>query len=322
MIDSYVELLTTRLRRCQFLAEVNRIETEQFMDPSLARGYATSVLAYYPDHSAIDEWLESARHIKAFQGFLDSIRSKKPGRVLERVGPWLAPVFRDPRIDNWSRSEKMIRAEAYAVSQASAVFELAQEEAPLFAEKAVFLMNLVLLLTESNPRVCLGCLASISHHGVLRLLQREVATPETMRAEIRAILTLAQKVGFVSFLSEPNNNSGRGYLFPWRGGALAAVGMRVRPSSVQRYDTQRVVAIRTWLAPEMLSDRQRERMFGFEQAFRPDKGLGEMGDLFDDRAKWLRGNLVPWSILTDPIDKSAGGPTQIEGTNHKEHTAL
>lgn len=83
------------------------------------------------------------------------------------------------------------------------------------------------------------------------------------------------------------------FLIPYGDGALAAVSMHVAPSGNRLDRTRDVVAVRTFLSPEMIKPRMRLRMEGFEEAFALESIRNGVP------SEWVKHNAVPWSIAPE-----------------------
>ena len=59
----------------------------------LADGHATKFIADRPDLSVVTDWLNSPRSSAAVSAFRNSVPSKKPGRVIERISKHVRPAF-------------------------------------------------------------------------------------------------------------------------------------------------------------------------------------------------------------------------------------
>jgi len=82
---------------------------------------------------------------------------------------------------------------------------------------------------------------------------------------------------------------------------MAAVSMRVRPDPARPDQTRDVIAVRTWLGPEMLSEDDQRRLKGFDEAM--DMMLED-----DAQAKdWLRKNALPWRLVPERFKEKGAG---------------
>lgn len=262
------------------------------MYPAIARGHATAYLNSRQSHAEVMAWFHSPRSRAALVEFDRSAHSKKPGRVIKRIRPHLRPIFERATIGLWTRPLKLVMTDALSVAQTNTVLDTDGEATPLFEERSVFLTNGFLQADESRTESFAMTVSNISHHALQRLVEREVTSPQDLPAHVRTILAIGRNIGLLSDIALPKSET-QAFLLPYAEGALAAVSMRVRPDPAQPESIRDVIAVRTWLAPEMLSDDDKIRMAGFDPA---------MEDMHkDDRpAKdWLRKNATPWRIAPE-----------------------
>jgi len=264
------------------------------MYPALARGHATAYLNARRPHSEVMAWFDSPRCRAALSEFDRSTRSKKPGRVLKRVTPHLKPVFERANIGIWVRPIKMIMTDALSVAQTNAVLDAGRSSAPLFEERSVFLTNGFLQADAERIESYAMTVANISHHALQRLIERDVTTPEDLPDHVRAILATARNIGLLKEIVMPKAQT-QAFLLPYAEGALAAVSMRVRPDPAQPDQTRDVIAVRTWLGPEMLSEDDQKRIEGFDEAM---DAMLENDQLAKD---WLKKNALPWQMAPERL---------------------
>lgn len=267
------------------------------MYPALARGHATAYLNKQRPHSEVMTWFDSPRCRAALSEFDRSTRSKKPGRVLKRVAPHLKPVFERATIGIWVRPIKIVMTDALSVAQTNTVLDTDGDSTPLFEERSVFLTNGFLQADAERTESFAMTVANISHHALQRLIERDVTTPKDLPDHVRVILATARNIGLLADVVMPRAET-QAFLLPYADGALAAVSMRVRPDPSQPDQTRDVIAVRTWLGPEMLSEEDQRRIKGFDEAM--DKMLEDDGQAKD----WLRGNALPWRLAPERLKET------------------
>ena len=191
------------------------------MDPKLARGHASAFVRNLQDHKKVAAWHDSRKGIKAHDVFDRSSRSKKPGRVLKRLRPLLAPVFHNPTIVNWSKHHKQVFATALSRSCENSIFQFPEQATPLYDERAVFLSETTLITDDLNLSYGTQPVASMSLHAMTRLLEREGATPDTLPLTVLLILTVAANLADIAWNLEIGLDEMHSFLIPGTQGPLS-----------------------------------------------------------------------------------------------------
>lgn len=231
----------------------------------LARGHATQYLSSLNDYSIMRTWAEGGRCRQMVEIFKSSSLSKKPGRVIERVAPLMKPAFVRPAVSCWSKGQKAILAESVTVAKENAVFALPNADVPLYEERSVFLSNLFLAQDGRSVSLSAITIANIGHHALTRLLERDLATPETLHKHVKNMLAQARNIALLTDSGNLNPDENHAFLIPYAGGALPAVTMEVLPDQADNTTRQRVVSIRTFLDETMVTPEQRRRMEGYHK---------------------------------------------------------
>lgn len=261
------------------------------MDRSLARGYANRFLDQLTPHGSVLAWHDSPRNARALEKFTESSMSKKPGRVLERLHPLLFPTYGTLQVAAWNRkADIIVTAQAVSSARESAVLHSDDQGQTLFDERAAFFNNLIFRAKGDRAQVFGATSASIGGHAIARLLERGLATPETMQDAVFTLLRRANILQIGIFRAGLNHNRTWELLFPVPGGAAFAVTQRVRPwpgMSAEEFDM--VASVRTVLRDDMLTLDQRNRMEGFEEIC--DSGHRDP----EAFSAWLRRNARPWA---------------------------
>jgi hypothetical protein len=223
------------------------------MHHSLARGYATQFINQQADHVDVEGWFSGRAAQCAFREFGDCAKSKKPARVVKRVSRHTRPSFRNLRIVEWRKELKVLHAEAISSAQESSVFSLSDAEKALYTERSVFYSRVFLIAQGGDVSMHFATLASISHHALTRLFEREVATEDTIGRHMTRILSLSRLLS--SWISDSNldHRKTHSLLLPYAGGALPVVTMEVVPCTGDPKSRARVVAVRTFLDGTMLT---------------------------------------------------------------------
>ena len=238
------------------------------MDRSLARGYAKRFLDQLTPYGAVLAWHDSPRKRHALDRFIASSYSKKPGRVLERLHPLVTPTFSGLEIVAWNRKQHtIVVASAISSARECAVLHPEDGSRTLFDERAAFYTSAVFRATGEEAKASGATTASVCGHAVGRLLERGLATPETLKPIVRTLLRCANDLQIGIFWAEMDHARPWMFLVPVPGGAAVAVTHRVRPSpAMASEEFDMVASVRTVLREDMLSSQQRERMAGFEAA--------------------------------------------------------
>lgn len=260
------------------------------MDRSLARGYAKRFLDQLTPHGSVLAWHDSPRKVRALDSFSESSLSKKPGRVLERLRPLVGPPFGSLNVVNWSRKgETIVSALSVSSARESAVLHPDDQGRTLFDERSAFLNHLVFRSRGLDAVVYGATTAGIGGHAVGRLLERKMATPDTLREAVFQLLYRANclQIGLERSGLDPDRPWG--LIVPVPGGAAGAVTHRVRPWPDARPDHVDLVAsVRTVLREDMLSPEQKDRMAGFDEVF------DSLKDGPEPLEAWIRRNARPW----------------------------
>lgn len=263
------------------------------MDASLARGYASHYLRSRQDIMRVIDWERGPRGGDALRVMEQCARAKKPGRVLRRLAPVTRPVFHRTCVGAWTPQHKLVLAEAVAAGAETEVLDTRGRGAPLFRERALYMTNAFLHADRTEAQLCSITVSMISHHAIQRLLQRDMAAPQMLHHAAKDILARARTLGLMVEQFRSALPETAAFVLPYESGALAAVTMRVAPDPTTGRTEQRdVIAIRTCLAPHMLTPRHHARMAGFDKA---------CDWLETDHAAvrdWLVHNAVPWELGT------------------------
>ena len=258
----------------------------------LARGHATAFIAHQTSFDAVEDWIRGGACKVAMDTFAESGKSKKPGRCAKRLAPLLRPVFRLPMVAEWTKARKLLFARGLASSQESQIFDLGREDVPLFSERAVFLNHLFFTDTPEETNVQMSTPANMSHHAITRLLERDFASPEDLPRMVEKILFVACGLGASMDRARLEDGRQWAFLVPFEGGALPVVSMSIRPDRKHDHAANRTMSVRTFLAPDMIGSRDRERMSDFDVVSATSRrGPGK----WDDLPHWMAANARPWS---------------------------
>ncbi len=265
------------------------------MYDKLARGYATAFANTLTDHTDAMAWYKDSRGRRALEAFEQSSLSRKPGRTLKRLVPLLRPTFIRPAITTWTRQNKEVMAEATTVARENRVFKLPEDAAPLYCERSVFRIDLILTGTPLKVSMSSLIAANIGHHALARLVERDCTTPENLPHHVEAALLVLRSIALKLPRTNLDPDQTWAFLIPFEDGALVAVTMDVEP---YRFSAQggrcKIISVRTFLAAGMLSEADHARMGGFESLLR-DYAKGRAGP--DPLCRWMEGNARPWSFF-------------------------
>lgn len=244
----------------------------------LARGHASQFIARLPDFSSIGAWSTSPRCRRAAEVFLQCSLSKKPGWTLARLAPHLKPLFSSVNIIQWSKTRKAILADAITAAKENGVFAIPGTEAPLYEERSVFLSNA--FLTQEADRVAHHgvMIAVIGHHALVRMLERELTTPNRLHRRVRAILGSARSLAMTIEEAGLDQQLPYSFLVRYGPGALAIATMAVQASPGDIRPRREIMSVRTYLGPDMMTDDQRARMTACEEIY-ADQSSGRSEEL-------------------------------------------
>ena len=265
------------------------------MDEKLARGHATAYINSLQDFGQILDWVKGPRRRKAMATFDRSSFYKKPGRVLNRLAPILRPQFQRSKIDQWTRQHKGISAIGLASSAENRLFRLPDNTRPLYSERAVFMVDLLLAQHHDKTGVYGMMGSSISKHAIARLVEREGTSPATLSEDI--VLLLGNCAGIAERILDTafDHSTMMSFMVPFGDGALRAVLMEVDPAQTyMNLGSGHVLSVRTYLDPGKLSDLDMERMFGPDwfNAFM----MGDYDAIREHFFRGIEGNARPWQF--------------------------
>lgn len=236
----------------------------------LAEGHATKFIQDRPDLSVITDWLNSPRRKAALSAFHESVPSKKPGRVIERVSKNVRPAFGGVHLAQWDKAMKAVFAVRMASARETDVFAMTGDEEKAFSERSVILADLLCIARAAESNSHINIAANISHHAISRLMERGASTPETLKADVLQILQKARSLrtmlssGFEHNLTKLKDDMTYDMLMPHGDGALVLRTLRVNAAAKSFFpDPMPVFSIRTYLERSMLGPRDLERMAGF-----------------------------------------------------------
>jgi hypothetical protein len=236
----------------------------------LADGHATKFIQDRPDLSVITDWVGSPQRAAAVSSFRDSARSKKPGRVVERISKHVRPAFGAVHLAQWDKVMKAVFAVRLASARETEVFAMNDDEEKAFSERSIIHADLLFFSRAQQSSTNINIAANISHHAVSRLMERGASSPETIKADVLEILQKARSLrtllssGIEHNLTKLKDGMTYDMLMPHGEGALVLRTLRVNAAAKSFFpDPMPVFSVRTYLDSSMLGSRERERMSGF-----------------------------------------------------------
>lgn len=263
------------------------------MFEALAKGYATKVIEERPDLSVITGWLNSPRSAEAVRAFRASAKSKKPGRVIERISKLVRPAFDRAHLAQWDKEMKAVHSVQLASAQETDVFAMANDEQIAFSERSLILSDLLFLARGHESSTDISIAANISHHALARLLERGASTPETI--EVDALMILQDVRALRNFLSSGIEHSltklkgdtTYDLIVPHEGGGLVVRTLGINAAVKSFFPgPMPVFSVRTYLHSSMLTPRDRERMAGFRLSRDPVVAYEDSRHILS----WIHGN--------------------------------
>ncbi|MDM7458368.1 MAG: hypothetical protein P3W94_003240 [Paracoccus sp. (in: a-proteobacteria)] len=160
----------------------------------LADGHATKFIQDRPDLSVITDWVGSPQRAAAVSSFRDSARSKKPGRVVERISKHVRPAFGAVHLAQWDKVIKAVFAVRLASARETELFAMNDDEEKAFSERSIILADLLFFSRAQESSTNINIAANISHHAVSRLMERGASSPETIKSDVLEILQKARSL--------------------------------------------------------------------------------------------------------------------------------
>lgn len=269
------------------------------MYDKLARGYATAYIQSIEDHGSLMGWADSSRRELSSESFAQSSLSKKPGRVLKRLSPFVRPPFSRLFIPKWDKQFKSASAHLITAAPETEVFDILEVNQPLYQERAVFLTNLIFSSEGGRCETSILTTANMSHHTLTRLLERDLATPDTLAEHVGQILQITRDFAQLFDQTSLDQEKTYSFLIPYREGALPAVTMRVQPTVKDLYQGNlSVLSLRTYLDGDKLTEVDRERMGGFKTS-----KISSYED-FSYNKRWMEGNARPFTLMAAAADEA------------------
>lgn len=263
------------------------------MYPALARGHATAFLNAQTPHDKIEAWFSGPHAARAMTVMSESCHSKKPGRIIKRLSPIIKPISPRPFLGFWTRDQKMVMFNALSVAQENLVLNQQDADLPVYSERSVFVTSGFITADPEGVQSWAITTSNICHHALQRLVERDLATPDTLPRHVSKILSITRNIGMVVKASSRLSGTPHSFVIPYGDGALAAVSMRVAPSGQKSDRTRDVVAVRTFLSPDMINAEVRARMEGFDEVF--DLEAVTQGE----HTAWVKNNAMPWSFAPE-----------------------
>lgn len=286
----------------------------------LAKGYATEYVQKKADHSCIQDWIESPQKTQAFNKFVLASQMENEGRILEQMAPLIHPPFSKPFIPYpWSKNFKSVSAQLVSAAPETDVFEVSDDDRAQYSERSVFLNNLLYVATQKELDATMHTVANMSHHTIMRLLQRGVASKDTLEEQVGVVMSVARDLAHIFQWASMSQRESHDFMIPYSGGALAMRTLKVRPMVKSPYhDDHWVFSVRTFLDRSMLKPADHERMAGLEvskeghmtlswlgQSRQMRRGLLKEADV-NHLKGWLKANARPSKsrqVVSDDTDQ-------------------
>lgn len=225
-----------------------------------ARGHARFYMQSIQTREDYEKMTESPHMDRVLRSFMDSARSKKPGRVLKRLALLMDKKWMGVDVRKWSKDDKIIQCRRISYDR-SAIIEIQEDyDKVVFQDDLLQLNDLFMRSTRTGISTHTGAGVSITLHAITRLLEREGLSPVDLAVCIPNIMAMVHHIGMAAFDTgyPAATNS---YLIPFVDGALVAINVPIKTSvgtCPMRVDG---LSIRTYLAPDMITPEMRKRMY-------------------------------------------------------------
>lgn len=225
---------------------------------------AAQSLKDFPAHAPLVDWLESKHFDIALASMSTSARSKKPGRVTERVGKKLKGKFKGLRVLNWSKEDKFCYALAHtrAPIRDVAALDRASSVTPPMHGAGIFQTDLYMHCREETTEgnaVTSTCLTDAAYERLAELGLKWTAALDAARIF---------STGLQSACISPEE--AHEFLFPFKGGVAKAQNVPIRRiehgASVYSY----ILVVTEILSQAESEGRHIDRLEGLEFAMTPE----------------------------------------------------
>jgi len=252
------------------------------MDKGLARGYARTYLRNIQAWRPITEaFRKELRRDRLFEALDDVTFKSKPVRAMKRIRALLPKGCEAPILIGKRRGFAVVCSTAIGRVGRNAIYTPGAEECA-FHEASVEMGRIIMTGKTDERDITVTGTTAISGHAIQRMLQRGATTPETLEADVRKVLYLADHVNWRLFCTKESEEfRDHSLLIPFRGGALAVAYVAHNPMGGAELPDGPIwfMSIRTFLAPEMLGCEEWQRMGPMERELE-DIGISEMTGLY------------------------------------------
>mgnify|MGYP000159164371 CR=1 FL=1 len=261
------------------------------MNPSLARGYATQFIQRCPSTSDYYTFRDHGIRnllVEFSASFFTKISQRAIKRMKRHKGP-----FQRLHMLEWRKAQKSAYLDAYFGAEAADIYSFSGSQDPIFQERLILNLFVLLEANSEGVKMIADCRGGISHHAITRMLERNAVDPSGL---IKAVDTLFNDlVALQNAMQEAFAGDRRQYglLVPFKEGAVPVCFVGVNATMGLESGKDEILMARTYLAPEMLSAEQRERMAGFKAPSDPTSTEGEW-------IAWLKKNARPFEFGKEP----------------------
>lgn len=240
-----------------------------------ARGHARSYMQSMRTRQTFEEQMHGDYYARIHMAFHKSAKSKKPGRVLQRIKKTLDKDWMDLELLRWTKNDKAVSARIITYDADAPIEIQSDYDRTSFTDDLIQLNELIFEADYFKMGTLRGSLVSMTLHALTRVIERDGCEPEDLPVVIPELMRIARHVvvqGFTESYPEATNS----FLIPYQGGAFVAINCPAKSSEGASTAKTDGLSIRTWLSPEMITPEMDQRLHAMdaflEATYHDDKG--------------------------------------------------
>lgn len=234
------------------------------MEVKIASELARNLIKTSRPFEEFNTWGTAGRARSMVDQFVKCSNSKKPALVPGKMRKASGGMFGRPRITSWTKDERSITLDSMTAMRKSKVYhEGVNGEAKAANEGGLLLTTIYLKAAQDDIDGTFLSGPAISYHAILRLIQREVATPVTIRSTCyMALSRVRDAVALLKDQEDPYS-----LMIPFGSGALCAEIRNFKPTQNPDFDPAPLLSIRTYLSEHMLRRDALNRILELEDYY-------------------------------------------------------